>query len=259
MPLSPQFSAVIRQIMSDKQKLSFLPEMTTLEPLLNIQEARSFIPKLDELLVEYFEDDWGFHLLIYPFEGRLVHEGLGALIASRIAKEQAISFSIAMSDYGLELLSDKKIRLSEQALRRWLSVENLVSDLHISVNQIELARRRFRDIAAISGLIFKGFPNKMKKERHLQSSTQLMFDVFHEYEPDNLLYLQSYEESLAFQLEESRMRIALERIAAQEIRIAYPEVATPFAFPILVDSMRERLSSEKIQDRIAKMQLLMHS
>src|SRR5690606_5421310 len=111
----------------------------------------------------------------------------------------------------------------------------------------------FRDIAAISGLVFKGYPGKPVKDRHLQSSSQLFFNVFHDYEAHNLLLLQAYEEVMDFQLEEVRMRKALERIKKQKIIITYPDQPTPFAFPIMVDRLREKLSTEKLEDRIRKM------
>jgi ATP-dependent Lhr-like helicase len=119
-----------------------------------------------------------------------------------------------------------------------------------------MARRKFRDIAAIAGLVFKGFPGQRVKDKHLQSSSQLFFEVFHDYEPQNLLLQQSFEEVMDFQLEEARLRKTLSRIAAQKIVIKYPERPTPFAFPIIVDRLREKLSNEKIEDRIRKMTLI---
>jgi ATP-dependent Lhr-like helicase len=119
-----------------------------------------------------------------------------------------------------------------------------------------MARRKFRDIATISGLVFKGFPGKPIKEKHLQSSSQLFFNVFHEYDQTNLLLLQAYEEVMDFQLEEVRLKRALERIAHQKIVITEPDKPTPFAFPIMMDRLsREKLTSEKLEDRIKKMMM----
>lgn len=128
-----------------------------------------------------------------------------------------------------------------------------MDDIQASINAVEMARRRFRDIAMISGLIFQGFPGKQKRERHLQSSAQLLFNVFHEYESDNLLYLQTYEEVRTFQLEEARMRKALERILSQTMVIKILERPSPFSFPLLVDRLREKLTSERLEDRIKRM------
>jgi ATP-dependent Lhr-like helicase len=160
-----------------------------------------------------------------------------------------------MNDYGFELLSDQPIPIEEAVETNMLGVDNLLADIQASINSIEMARRKFRDIAAISGLVFKGYPGKPVKDRHLQSSSQLFFNVFHDYEAHNLLLRQAYEEVMDFQLEEARLRAALQRISHQKIIITYPEKPTPFAFPIIVDGMRERLTSEKLEDRIKKMAL----
>jgi ATP-dependent Lhr-like helicase len=117
-----------------------------------------------------------------------------------------------------------------------------------------MARRKFRDIAVISGMVFTGYPNKGIKMKHLQSNSQLLFDVFRDYEPDNLLFQQAFRETFEHQLEEGRLRLALERIASQEIVWKPCEKPTPFSFPLITDRMsREKLSSEKLEDRIKKM------
>jgi ATP-dependent Lhr-like helicase len=160
-----------------------------------------------------------------------------------------------MNDYGLELLSDQEIPIEEALADGLFSEAGLGADIRASINAAELAKRRFRDIAAIAGLVFKGYPGNQKKERHLQASAQLFFEVFNQYEPDNLLLLQAFEEVMSFQLEEARLREALRRVATQRIVLAKPAKATPFSFPIIVDRLRERLSSEKLEDRVRKMKL----
>lgn len=230
-------------------------EVLALKPLFDMQEVRSLIPKEDEFLIEYFESDEGFHLVMYPFEGRYVHEGMAALIAERISRKLPISFSLGMNDYGFELLSDKKIDVEEMINESLFDTKDLSIDIQSTINGVEMARRQFRDVARISGLIFQGFPGKRKKNRHLQSSSQLIFNVFKDYEPDSLLYQQTYDEVMTFQLEEARMRVALDKIRSQHLIISRPKKATPFSFPIIVDRLREKLSSEKLTDRIAKMTL----
>ncbi|MBE7178449.1 MAG: DNA ligase-associated DEXH box helicase, partial [Mucilaginibacter polytrichastri] len=134
------------------------------------------------------------------------------------------------------------------------STENLIGDIEQSLNATEMARRRFRDIAHIAGLVFTGYPGREMKARHLQSSTSLLFDVFSEYEPDNLLVRQAYNEALAFQLEEFRLREALQRIQQQKVIVTYPKRPTPFAFPIMVDRLsREKLTTETLEERVMKM------
>ncbi len=230
-------------------------EIRHLVPLLELQRERSLLPSADELLIEVLHTREGLHIFVFPFEGRLVHEGLASLMAWRISQILPVSFSMAFNDYGFELLTDQPLPWSELLTARLFTTDNLVADLAASVNSAELARRKFRDIAVISGLLFRGYPGQPVKDKHLQSSSSLVYDVFETYDSENLLLRQAYDEMLVYQLEIDRFRSALQRIACQKLIVTTPDKPTPLAFPIMVDRLRERLSSEKLEDRIARMQL----
>ena len=230
-------------------------ELTALQPLFDLQKELSVIPVENELLIEQIETKDGFHLFVYPFEGRLVHEAMAAILAYRISRIAPITFSIAMNDYGFELLSDQPIPVDDTNAKDLFTLDNLLTDIQKSVNSTEMARRKFRDIAVIGGLIFQGMPGEKVKAKHLQSSASLLFNVFAEYDPGNILLKQAYREVLDQQMEEVRLRNALERINNGNIIITFPTRATPFCFPILVDGLnRNNLTSEKLEDRIKKMQ-----
>ncbi|GAB2986540.1 ligase-associated DNA damage response DEXH box helicase [Mucilaginibacter puniceus] len=256
MPLSSQLSSMFRDKLDEvAHGIESDEEVVALKPLFDLQKQLSHLPQSHEFLIESFKSREGHHLLFYPFEGRLVHEGMASLFAYRISKVKSASFSIAMNDYGFELLTDEDIPI-EQVLEDagFFSIDNLLEDIQHSLNANEMARRRFRDIAHIGGLVFTGYPGQQIKNRHLQASSSLLFEVFSEYEPDNLLVRQAYNEALAFQLEEFRLRAALQRIEKQSIVLKTIERPTPFAFPIMVDSLgREKLTTETLEERIAKM------
>ena len=128
-----------------------------------------------------------------------------------------------------------------------------MDDLEATVNGAELARRQFRDIAVIAGLVFLGYPGQPVKDRHLQGSSSLLFDVLADHDPVNLLYRQAFDEMTHHQIELDRLREVLERLNAGKWIITHPEHPTPFSFPILVDRLREKLSSEQLEARIRKM------
>ncbi len=259
MPLSANLGLMLRKKFNEAGAVvKGLPvpeiELRALKPLFELQQKLSGIPRENELLIEQIETPDGFHLFVYPFEGRLVHEAMAALLAYRLSRIVAISFTFAMNDYGFELLSDQPIPLDDSNVYELFSPEGLSADIQRSVNSAEMARRKFRDIAVIGGLIFQGYPGEFKKTRYLQSSAGLLFNVFSEYDPHNLLLRQAYHEVMEQQMEEARLRNMLDRISRSKVLITFPEKLTPFCFPLKVDSMREDLSSEKLEDRVKKMQ-----
>lgn len=254
MPLSANLGLLLRETLHKSANPgSQEMELKMLAPLLDLQKKLSHIPGDGELLIEYIRTKDGYHLFVYPFEGRLVHEAMASLLASRISKIKAITFSLAMNDYSFELLSDQPIPINEKNIYQLFSEDNLITDIQGSVNANEMAMRKFREVATIGGLVFQGFPGEQKKARHLQASTSLIYKVFEEYEPGNILMRQAYQEVFFEQMEEERLRAALKRIQHSKIIITTPDRLTPFCFPVKVDSMRETISSEHLEDRIQRM------
>ncbi|WP_455169613.1 ligase-associated DNA damage response DEXH box helicase [Aegicerativicinus sediminis] len=254
LPLTSNLSHFLRMKLSESLNAGTNePELQFLHPLLANQEERSHIPKENEFLVEMIDTKDGSHLFMYPFEGRLVNEVVAALIAYRISQIQPITFTIAMNDYGFELLSDQKIPLDESNIKEILSKENLMDDVVISINSTEMASRKFRDIAVIAGLVVQTQPGSKKNNKSLQSSSGLIFRVLEDYEQNNLLLRQAYTEVFDQQLEETRLRAAFERIHKSEIILVRAKSFTPLSFPIKVDSLRESLTSEDLDKRIQRL------
>ncbi len=254
MSLTANLGMILRRTFNKSLKPDS-PELKALLPLFKLQQQLSHIPQSDELLIEQIEGKDGFHLLVYPFEGRQIHEAMSSILAYRISQITPITFSIAMNDYGFELLSDQPVPVDDTNVRELFTTDNLITDIQRSVNSVEMASRKFRDIAVIGGLIFTGYPGEPKKAKHLQASASLLFKVFSEYDPNNILLRQAYNEVFEQQMEEVRLRTALERIQNNDIILKFPQRLTPLSFPIIVDGLsRYNLSSEKFEDRIRKMQ-----
>ncbi|MFZ4262971.1 ligase-associated DNA damage response DEXH box helicase [Sphingobacterium sp. HJSM2_6] len=252
--ISPDLGIAIRHSFQNIHKLTNISdEIKFLKPLFAEQQRLSALPYESELLVEYLETKYGYHLFFYPFEGKLVHEGMAQVIAYRLGLIKSATFSIASNEYGVELLSDVKYDLTQEMLQQIFSSKGLHEAINSGINVQEMARRRFRDIAGIAGLIFQGFPGKQMKGKHLQANASLFFSVFSDYDPGNLLLRQSYDEVFDFQLDEGRMQRAFERIADHQIILSKPERLTPFSFPIFAESFRERYSNEDWQSRLEKL------
>lgn len=253
LPLTSHLSHFLRLQLSHALEPSRLEkELRFLNPLVSRQHEHSHIPKADEFLVELIETRDGHHLFMYPFEGRLVHEVFSALIAYRISKIKPITFTIAMNDYGFELLSDQPIPVDDTTIEDLLSKENLMNDVIASINASEMASRKFRDIAVIAGLVVQSQPGTRKNNKSLQSSSGLIFRVLEDYEPNNLLLRQAYTEVFNQQLEEARLQQAFERIAKSKIIVKQAKSFTPLSFPLKVDSLRGTMSNENLDKRIQR-------
>lgn len=230
-------------------------EKQALEPVLEQQKKQSILPKTDELLIETFPSREGYHAVFYPFEGYAIHMAMASIVSYRLSLLSPTSFSLAYNDYGFELLSDTPIDLQGLLDNELLSPQDVIPDLRTGINISEMARRKFRDIAVIGGLVFQGTPSQPIKSKHLQSSSQLFFEVFKDYEPDNLLYQQALDETFEHGMEQGRLLQAFVRMNKQQIRWIETHQPTPFSFPLITDRLRGKMSSESVEDRIRKMYL----
>jgi ATP-dependent Lhr-like helicase len=254
-PISANLGAALRHTFKEvhyKDSAKKSPEVRFLQPLFAEQSRRSYLPKENELLLEYIQTKYGHHLFIYTFEGKFVHEGIAAVLAYRLSKIKKMTFSIATNEYGIELLSDEAIPISDDVLAELFSTKDIHLDIQNGINTTEMARRQFREIAGISGLVFKGYPSKKVKTRHLQANAGLFFSVFEDYEKDNLLLKQAYDEVFTFQLEIARMYTAFKRIETHKIVLKVLKKLSPFSFPLFTESFREKYSNEDWRSRIEK-------
>ncbi len=229
------------------------PEMRMLAPLLYVQRRWSRLPGAKTLVIELIRSREGHHFFCYPFAGRMVHIGLGSLLAYRAARDAPGTFSISMNDYGFELFSAQPQDWRSLFRSGLFSQENLLEDILASLNASELAQRRFREIARIAGLVFQGFPGAPKSTRQVQASSSLFFDVFRKYDAGNLLLSQAEREALEQELEIERLRATLARMAGQNVVFVSPQRFTPFSFPLMVERLREEVSTEALSDRVARM------
>lgn len=258
--LTSKLSGKIREILENSILQNYYSkEVEYLKPLLDLQQHLSIIPDRHTFLIEKNISREGHHVFFFPFEGRMVHEILGALIAYRLSVSYPITLSIAMNDYGFELHSDQPIPIEEALEEDLFTEQSIEEDILICINESEMAKRKFRDVATISGLIFQGFPGKPMKIKHLQSNSGILYGVFEDYDPDNLLLLQAHREVLEMQMEKDKILQAIRKINSQNIVLKSPGQFTPFSFPIMVDRLRASLSSESLEDRIAKMRAQMIS
>ena len=254
MPLSSELADSVMEVLADAAQGDFFePEMQAARPMLETQAQLSRIPTPKTLLIEKLESREGQHLFIYPFAGRNAHIGLASLLAWRMARDAPNTFSISINDYGLELLSALPVDacgLRDQSL---FDEGDLLHDVLASLNSSELARRRFREIARVSGLISQGYPGQPKSTRQLQASSKLFYEVFRKYDAENMLLSQAEGEVLSQELDMKRLKEVLKRMRQQRVAFVELAVPSPFALPLMVERFREKLTTEKLKDRLERM------
>lgn len=260
MPMSNELAhAALEELRLAAQGVFDGPEMRALEPLIAIQQRWSALPTSEVLVLESMKSREGYHLFVYPFAGRSVHTGLASLIAYRVGQMQPITFSIAVNDYGFELMAPDPVdwgRLFDAPTGAGVGLfatDRLLEDVIDSLNATQLSQQRFREVARIAGLIFQGYPGQPKSNRQLQASSSLFFEVFRKHDAGNLLLTQAEREVMEQELELTRLRDTLHELHARHLAWCEVKRATPFGFALMVERFREKVSTEKLNDRVARM------
>lgn len=254
MPLSTLLAERTCALISEAREGRYAsPELKLVQPLLELQRRWSALPLASQWLIERMRAREGHYLFFYPMEGRLAHLGLATLFSFRLAQQHARTFTITVNDYGFGLLSSAPIAFDVGKLGRLLAGVNVERDILAGLNAAELGRRQFREIARIAGLVFQGYPGQGQSNRQLQASSGLIYDVFAEFDPDNRLLAQAVREVLERHLEGARLDAALGRLRRSQALVTQPLRPTPFAFPLIVETFREKLSTEALEARVARM------
>jgi ATP-dependent Lhr-like helicase len=262
MPLSSELADAVQEVLDRVagtgavpvlQGDLFDPELQAALPMLQTQARLSRIPTQQRLLIERYRSREGHHLFLYPFAGRNVHIGLAQLLAWRLSREAPNTFSLSVNDLGLEILGANPVSLDGDRLPALLSTRGLLADVLASLNSGELAQRRFREIARVAGLVFGGYPGAPKSMRQLQASSALFYEVFRKYDAGNRLLAQAESEVLAQELELQRLQAALQQMARRTPDFVELRAPSPFALPLMVERLREQLTTEKLEDRLARM------
>jgi ATP-dependent Lhr-like helicase len=265
LPISESLAAEIRATVGERAAGMKTPttgtaELRAAEHFFEIQEANSRIPTSDQTLVELAATRDGFHCFMFPFEGRSVHGGLAALLALRLARRIPATFTTAVNDYGFEILCPSEFpfeaELTGDRGRELFSLDHLAEDARESVNISALAKLQFREIARVSGLVFQTYPGGggRKSGRQMSASSSLIYEVLEQFDPQNLLLEQARREVLDKQFESSRLARTLSRLAKSELLFVRTERPTPLSFPLMIERVGAKLSTESISDRIARMQ-----
>lgn len=254
LPLSSLLTSHLKEIFELIEQGRYQhPLIEFLSPIIEVQKALSRLPGRHYLLLEETLTREGKHLFIFPFEGRLVHEALAALLSVRLSLRTKVTFTFAVSEYGLEILAPPDYMFDLEVIKECLSLDNLTNDIQRSLNMTQLAKKQFRDIAQVSGLIYQNRMGEKRTMKNLQMSSSLLFEVFSKYEPEQPLYNQSFDEVRFFQFQESRLVSVLRRIKDMPFELYKTSRPSPLAFPLIIERIGSLVSSESLQDRLQRM------
>jgi ATP-dependent Lhr-like helicase len=249
LPTSEGLSAAVRRALG---KIAG-PEGPALARLWDEQNRLSSVPEGNEILLETLDIRQGAHLFLYPFESVMVHEGIGALLASRLMALRKATIEVLCNDHGLLLRGPRGYPFADLFSMDLLCVEGLDTLIGETINLGGMVERQFREIAQIAGLVFPGYPGASLSSSQIRTSAGLLYKVFAKHDPANLLLLQARREVLEGQLELQRLGRTLRRLSGLRPRVNRLQRPGPLAFPLLIESVASRFSNQSLRERIEEL------
>lgn len=251
LPISESLAESIREAMElAAEGCTESVELAAARGIVATQQRLSRVPRRDEVLVEHAKSRDGQHCFVYPFDGRLVHGGVAAVLAYRLARLKSGTFSISVNDYGFELLAAEGYPFAGLVTGEMFSTEGLMEDVGASMNMSELARLQFREVARVSGLIMQSYPGVVKTAKQSQASAGLLYDVLSEFDPGNLLLEQARREVLEKHFEQSRLSRCFERLQRSRLVQVKTERFTPLSLPLVVEREAAKVSNQTLLERV---------
>ncbi len=252
-PLSTYLAERVRRIMDSPDEWRKLPEQV--ETWLRLQRDVSVVPQRDSLLVETFPRGTQNFLVCYPFEGRLAHQTLGMLLTRRLERARARPLGFVASEYALAIwgLGDLSalIRTGRLSLDELFSEDMLGDDLEDWLDESALMKRTFRNCAIIAGLIDRRHPGKEKTGRQLTMSSDLIYDVLYQHEPDHILIQATRRDAARGLLDIERLGHMLKRIRTHIVHKPLTRIS-PLAVPVMLDIGREPIFGEGRESAMAE-------
>ncbi len=246
-PLSTFLAQRVREMVSEPGRWHVLPE--PVQEWLKIQEWRSLIPKPGQLLVETFPRASRHYLVCYPFEGRLAHQTLGMLLTRRLERERMRPLGFIANEYALAVWAARD--MGGLDMGRLFDADMLGDDLDAWLAESNLYKRTFRNCAIIAGLIERKYPGKEKSGRQVTFSSDLIYDVLRQHEPDHILLRATYADAGSGLLDIARLSDMLARVKSRIVSRRLERVS-PLAVPALLEISREMVARGEVEEDILR-------
>ncbi|MGA7712566.1 MAG: ligase-associated DNA damage response DEXH box helicase [Rhizomicrobium sp.] len=242
-PLSTFLAQRVRELVSKPEAWNLLPD--PVHEWLRIQEWRSVLPQPGQLLVETFPRGQRHYLVCYPFEGRLAHQTLGMLLTRRLERLAMKPTGFSANEYALAVWGLRD--LSGLDFGKLFDEDMLGDDLDAWLAESNLYKRTFRNCAIIAGLIERRTIGSEKTGRQVTFSSDLIYDVLREHEPDHILLRATYQDAATGLLDVARLGDMLRRVKGRIVKRKLDRVS-PLAVPALLEIGREMVAGAAHED-----------
>ncbi len=221
------------------------------------QSLISRIPTERRFLIERFVDEKDdperIHFFFHSLIGRSANDALSRIVSSRVRKAVGGNALVTIDDYGF-LLSLKTFQ--EMDVEEWKELfhaDAAEDDLRAALEGSQLVKWQFGGIAQTGLMVPRNLPGKERKLRQLRWSSDILFKVLAEREPDHPLMEQAIHEATHTFLDRDRAVGFLETAARMDWELVEVPAVSPFAFGLYASKIKESMMLETPEEAIERL------
>ena len=202
--------------------------------------------QLSQNRIHYF-----FHTLL----GRAANDTLARVVTVRLSRQHGGNAIVTADDYGFVLTVTSDQKLSEADLPALLTPEGFDADLDQALNASDLLQHHFRNAAQTGLMIYRNYFGEAKALRKVQWSSEVLFNVLIQHEPDHVLLREARRDTLHTYLDRD---LALEFLVRRQredlpIRLRSVPRVPPLSFGMYATRLKETLMVEDPHESLERL------
>jgi len=182
-------------------------------------------------------------------------EALSRVVALRLSRLRGGNAVATPDDYGFVLTVTPAQVFGVKELPHILSPHNFEEDLREALSRSDLLKYHFRNAAQTGMMVYRNYFGERKSVRKLQWSSEIIFNVLMQYEPDHVLLREAWRDAIHVYIDSDGARRYLEAAASRPMRIRTVDRVPPLSFALFATKIKEAL---KVEDPRETMERLFH-
>ncbi|MDQ2868704.1 MAG: DEAD/DEAH box helicase [Verrucomicrobiota bacterium] len=219
------------------------------------QLAVSDIPAGDRMLIELYRDEEFSHYFFHALIGRSANDALSRIVAWRVKNRLGGNALVTIDDYGFLLTLKPFQEMPMEDWRLCFEREGAEEDLRAALRGSELVKWQFRGVAQTGLMVPRNYPGVERRKKQLNWSTEVIFRVLEQHEPEHPLLEESYRQATHTFLDAEEANAFLDRVQHLDWKLRELPVISPFSFPIYASRIKE---SMLLEDPTAAVERIYH-
>src|SRR4029077_7132339 len=134
-----------------------------------------------------------------------------------------------------------------------LTPQDFANDLDLALSRSDLLKYHFRNAAQTGMMVYRNFFGEQKSLRKLQWSSEVIFNVLQQYEPDHILLREARRDAVHTYIDlDGAMRL-LESLKGKPMRLKPVERVPPLSFALFATKIKEALLVEDPRETMERL------